>query len=76
MMRRFFKVRSVRRPSSLSYEDMAQGLQDMVLRLTHNDPALSELRLSYNFVGDEGCTAGNTLKHLGVHAICDGLSRL
>ena len=55
---------------------MAQGLQDMVLRLTHNDPALSELRLSYNFVGDEGCTAGNTLKHLGVHAICDGLSRL
>ena len=34
----------------------AGGIDELVLRLMHNDPSLSELRLAYNYIGDAGAT--------------------
>ena len=37
---------------------MAGGTLDTcLLQVAHNDPTLIELRLAYNFVGDQGCAA-------------------
>jgi len=51
---------------------MAGGIESVVMRLTHNDPQLTELRLAYNYVGDEGATAVG--KSLTVNSVLEKLS--
>lgn len=47
-------------------------IQSVILRLTHNDPLLTELRLAYNYVGDQGATAVG--KSLTANSVLEKLS--